>query len=1617
MARDLKLIQRGVNVQANDLAVPPGTPVRAQNIDFQRDGVAARRAGFASFYTGLPSAPFDYLRPVSSFSSGATILDLETEKIPRVQGIDELFSRDRSFLYYGGFPFVYDDLTDAWAAVPISMPHRFTFFGSMNEHAANSGVDLGTDQASCGIGRAVYVSDVFRNYESGEPGWSPFSLQLSLRGNLYGDIGNRANQAAESTGTLRFRFGQIADSIAPEGLLPAVSSDSSANVIWRTTGGVFAGSLTASGATDGLGTAATFTGPSWMAFSSTKIFVADNTNMIRQVAYTGSVTVLAGSITAGDSDGYFAPAAAQWSNVNASSDAAWGSITFSSSLGSGSGRLCAIETSVATTKAMTSDDGGATWTARTLPSSRTWRSVVWAAGLSLFVAVASDGTVAGRCATSPDGITWTARTMPDGEWASVAWSSTLSRLVAVGLSGGPNYACTSTNGTSWTTSGVTQIGGYWVSVVSAGALGFVALGQFDTGNGQIMVASTGLNWSVSGVSVPEANQWKNLTWSGSLLVAVSIDGTNRVMTSANGTTWTAVAAAAANQWYAVTWSDSFDVFIAVSVDGTNRIMYSATGTGGWTSVAAPDTKQWAAIVDVVSSGYNGVVSTALADLDSVMRATVVGATATGALFRTISGLTYADGYLYVSESSGNRIRKVDVTSGAVSLLAGSSTAVAGLVNGTGSAARFSVPNGLELIGGDLYVGDSGNNVIRKITLDGVVTTYTTLGATLASPVLRGRWQPRNEAYDQDSAQFLVIENSPASGTLDVYLAEVTDQTSYAHHVVRCPSGYPDGATGPNKLDTFGPNLFSLANASGSDCADGAVFATSQRPHTIDEWSRIVTTDAMPSMRAMGIMAPEAPVTSSISGTTFSAGTAVAYRVVVGMNLPNGRIAIGPPSERIILIGSATAAWSGSITAYPSPGLPYDDVTPFFQVYRTRSASSITDPGDQMFLCYESAISYGSGLQFTDQCIDDLLGAELYTNTTQDGIAATALAPPTFANDVAAFGNSVVLADALEPVSITLKVLGTSTLVAGASYFTLTPTPLFPIGAQSYGGAVRFTAISGTTSPSTNEFQIASGGTSAQNAVQTARNIVSCINRSPDAMAYTARYDESEPGTVIVTSLWPGTSKSNVAVYYDGVNWISSTTQAAITFSASSASVLTSISVTQQASSKRKRNEIRYSEPAAYDSFPAINAANIGNTSDGIVRLLPLSDVLIAVKEDSVWSMDQGFEPRIYDTALSCVLPQSFARVNNQWIGCFTRGFVSLGASQGVAIGRPIDRDVSAQYGAFLDGFSYDIASAAAIDLSGNYLCTFNSRAYVYNVVAQAWSEWSVDLVAGNVSGGFEPTTVGAYQDSFIVAQEGARSVLRQRRYQRDGGSFYQDFADPTYSFGTATIASDLLTISVAAYDAETNPAELPPRVVDPPAGSVSGDGIDAAAYWWAFSITQGAVTVSVPGTIAVASPSSATSAITITLAQAVSGITAGSVTVSGYSPIICRVQYAPFAAPGSNASFGDALAVIERCQPGYMIARFFGRQDFGDATDQPVGWYGDAYGVSRARLMASITADDYGLGSLITYEEVVRFPTPRERAVNQSLGLELVEGVAWQPLAIKSASLDKGDKDNSKVNK
>jgi len=94
-----------------------------------------------------------------------------------------------------------------------------------------------------------------------------------------------------------------------------------------------------------------------------------------------------------------------------------------------------------------------------------------------------------------------------------------------------------------------------------------------------------------------------------------------------------------------------------------------------------------------------------------------------ATFNSPGGMAIdANGTIYIADSGNNTIRKI--TTGAVVTTIAGTAGVKGSADGTGASASFFEPGGLALdSAGNLFIADTGNNTIRKLTPTGVVTTF------------------------------------------------------------------------------------------------------------------------------------------------------------------------------------------------------------------------------------------------------------------------------------------------------------------------------------------------------------------------------------------------------------------------------------------------------------------------------------------------------------------------------------------------------------------------------------------------------------------------------------------------------------------------------------------------------------------------------------------------------------------------------------------------------------------------------------------------------------------------------------------------------------------------------
>jgi sugar lactone lactonase YvrE len=124
----------------------------------------------------------------------------------------------------------------------------------------------------------------------------------------------------------------------------------------------------------------------------------------------------------------------------------------------------------------------------------------------------------------------------------------------------------------------------------------------------------------------------------------------------------------------------------------------------------------------------------------------------------------SSGNLYVADTGNNTIRKI-TPAGVVTTLAGT-PGIIGSADGTGSHAQFNGPWSVAVDGsGNVYVADTGNNTIRKITSAGVVTTLAgTAGVTGSADGTGG------------AASFSAPSGVAADSSGNVYVADTNNFT-------------------------------------------------------------------------------------------------------------------------------------------------------------------------------------------------------------------------------------------------------------------------------------------------------------------------------------------------------------------------------------------------------------------------------------------------------------------------------------------------------------------------------------------------------------------------------------------------------------------------------------------------------------------------------------------------------------------------------------------------------------------------------------------------------------------------------------------------------------------------
>lgn len=224
---------------------------------------------------------------------------------------------------------------------------------------------------------------------------------------------------------------------------------------------------------------------------------------------------------------------------------------------------------------------------------------------------------------------------------------------------------------------------------------------------------------------------------------------------------TGVAASCGNaritvSWTAVTGATSYSVNRSTSSGGTSTLAGTSTGISFADVTGTVGTAYFYTVKAVNAAGTSAASAEVSQTFCRVMGGATQGQalsfTSANATVSTFAGTSGSSGFvdgvgsaarfslpqgmttdgtsLFVADYLNNVIRKIDPVTQTVSLFAGSATGATGSADGTGNAARFFRPYDITNDGTNLYVTEYNNCTVRKIVI--ATAAVTTLAGTVGN---------------------------------------------------------------------------------------------------------------------------------------------------------------------------------------------------------------------------------------------------------------------------------------------------------------------------------------------------------------------------------------------------------------------------------------------------------------------------------------------------------------------------------------------------------------------------------------------------------------------------------------------------------------------------------------------------------------------------------------------------------------------------------------------------------------------------------------------------------------------------------------------------------------------
>ncbi len=363
--------------------------------------------------------------------------------------------------------------------------------------------------------------------------------------------------------------------------------------------------------------------------------------------------------------------------------------------------------------------------------------------------------------------------------------------------------------------------------------------------------------------------------------------------------------------------------------------------------------------------------------------------------------------------------------------------------------------------------------------------------------------------------------------------------------------------------------------------------------------------------------------STIAASFAPADTEVAYRIVYGYRDDNNNLILGSPSDRVAfkIVAGGAGVFYPSLRVYSPARIPGDISSWFIQIYKTLKVLTTAegDAGDSMQLAYETSLYNGfpSYIDVTDKYPDGVLGAFLYTNTTQGGIGQANSVPPV-CSSMTAYNNYIAYANCKQATSTSFTMTSVPgegaqfALTAGKSASNYYQSFLVKRDAPTASASkliLTAKAVPGAASLVGTEyfvdFKRETGGTTSQNIANTARNLCNAISKYMQSPGIVAWYSSSAidlPGQFIVYSIFPDTG---------------------FTLQATNMSITPDLAPIASGAGDvyapdSYPNRVYFSKLQESESVPYQNYFDVGDANDVILTVKAVKDALYVIKKTSIW---------------------------------------------------------------------------------------------------------------------------------------------------------------------------------------------------------------------------------------------------------------------------------------------------------------------------------------------------------------------------------------------------------------